>query len=147
MISENKSHEVYSREDPVAVGSEKSFGIVFSIVFAMCACGDIYFAKGLSNSAYFLFLASLFFLFTAYLAPQALRPFNVIWFRFGLLLHAIVNPLIMGLLFFGTIMPIGLMMRLFGRRPLNLSFDSKAESYWIDRDPVGPIAGSFKNQY
>ena len=147
MMPENKSHEVFTREETVSVGTEKGFGIVFSIVFAVVACGDIYFAKGLSNSAYFLFSASLFFLFTAYTAPQLLRPFNKVWFRFGLFLHAIVNPLIMGLLFFGTIMPIGIMLRLLGRRPLNLNFDSKVESYWIARDPVGPVSGSFKNQY
>jgi hypothetical protein len=147
MIPENKSHEVLTREETVSVGTEKSFGIVFSIFFAIITCGDIYFAKGLSNSAYFLFLASLFFLITAFTAPQLLRPFNKLWFHFGLFLHAIVNPLIMGLLFFGTVMPIGMMLRVFGRRPLNLYFDSKAESYWIDRDPVGPVAGSFKNQY
>ena len=58
-----------------------------------------------------------------------------------------MNPLIMGLLFFGTIMPIGIMLRLLGRRPLNLNFDSKVESYWIARDPVGPVSGSLKNQY
>ena len=79
MIPEN-SRMKYYREETVSVGTEKGFGIVFSIVFAVVACGDIYFAKGLSNSAYFLFSASLFF-YSLLTAPRLLRPdkFGSVW--------------------------------------------------------------------
>jgi len=76
-----------------------------------------------------------------------LRPLNRLWLRFGLLLHAVMNPLIMGLLFYGTVMPIGLLMRLFGKDPLNLKRDAQASSYWIMRTPPGPAPDTMSNQF
>ena len=89
MMPENKSHEVFTREETVSVGTEKGFGIAFSIVFAVVACGDIYFAKRLSNSAYFLFSASLFFhsLLTRHLSCFALL------IKFGSVLAYFFMPL------------------------------------------------------
>jgi len=67
--------------------------------------------------------------------------------RFGLLLHRIVNPLVMALLFFLVVTPIALLMRLFGKRPLQLDSEADAESYWIPRDPPGPDPETMKQQF
>jgi len=74
----------------------------------------------------------------ALVAPRALKPLNILWFRFGLLLHAIITPVVLGLMFFTVITPLGWLMRAFGKRPLSLGFDRTATSYWIHRTPPGP---------
>jgi len=87
------------------------------------------------------------FLLLAVLVPRVLAPANRLWTKFGLLLHHIVSPLALGVLFFLVVTPTGLLMRLFGKDPLRLRFDPAADSYWIKRDPPGPAADSLKNQF
>ena len=88
----------------------------------------------------------LFLLFGLF-APKILKPLNYIWFKFGLLLHSVVSPLIMMAMFYLVITPIGLIMRFLGKRPLNLSSDSNTSSYWIKREPPGPSKDSFTDQF
>ena len=87
------------------------------------------------------------FLLLAALVPGVLAPANRLWTKFGLLLHHIVSPIALGILFFLVVTPTGLLMRLFGKDPLRLRFDPDADSYWIKRDPPGPAADSLKNQF
>ncbi|MBP5858134.1 hypothetical protein KAJ83_14030 [Marivibrio halodurans] len=140
-------HESYDREDRTKMGSERAFGLVFVVVFTVIAAGK-FFAGNVSLfwPAFWASLAAIM-LGLAVFRPLLLRPLNRIWFKFGMILHKIVNPIVMGLVFFLTITPIGLVMRILGRRPLDLEFDPKADSYWIDRTPPGPPPGSFDNQY
>jgi len=91
-------------------------------------------------------LACAFGLMAA-IAPNLLGPANQIWMKFGLLLHAIVSPIALGILFFFVFFPTGLLMRLFGKDPLRLKFDSSAESYWINRAPPGPAPESMHQQF
>jgi hypothetical protein len=72
---------------------------------------------------------------------------NRLWLKFGLLLYKVMNPLVLGLLFFVTITPIGLVMRAFGKDFLRMKMDRSAKSYWIDRAPPGPPPQSMKNQF
>jgi large-conductance mechanosensitive channel len=92
-------------------------------------------------------VVAAFFAGSALTMPSVLAPLNKLWFRFGLLLHKIVNPLVMGLLFFVTVTPIGLLMRALGKTPLQLSFDKNADTYWIPRTPPGPAAETMKRQF
>ena len=92
-------------------------------------------------------IASLVFLVFALLIPQALAPLNWVWTKFGLLLHKLVSPVVLGVLFFLVFTPIGIIIRLFGSDPLRLRFDSQAPSYWIMRSPPGPAPDSLKNQF
>ena len=140
----NQSFEDFIRDEDVKVGSERSFGLVFAAVFAIIGLwplvgGEIvrFWALGVAGG----------FLAVGLVYPRALRPLNLIWFRFGLLLHKIVNPLIMGLLFYVTIMPIGLIMRALGKDPLHRRFDPDADSYWVQRTPPGPAPETMKNQF
>ena len=138
------THENIGAGHDVKIGSERNFGFVFAGFFALLS--------GLAwwNASALLFYwlgASASFLVVALVAPRLLAPLNLLWFKFGLLLNAIVSPVIMGLLFFVTITPIGWLMRLFGARPLNLKFDRAAQTYWIRRDPPGPPPASLKNQF
>lgn len=131
-------------KDDVQIGSEKGFGIVFAVVFLIVALWPLPFGGTVRLWALAVAAALVGI---AYLVPRLLRPFNLVWFRFGLLLHKIVNPVVMGLIFFGAVLPTGLLMRLFGKDPLRLGFDKDAASYWIDRDPPGPDPSSMRNQF
>jgi predicted membrane metal-binding protein len=83
----------------------------------------------------------------ALLRPATLAPFSRLWTRFGVLLHAAVSPLVLGLLFYLTVAPTGLLMRLFGKDPLRLKRDPEAATYWIARTPPGPAPESLRNQF
>jgi len=137
-------HETLEREAEVKSGSDRSFGLVMA-----GACGVIAglgFWSGTSRWPYWL-AAALVFGTTALLWPAVLAPLNRIWFKFGRLLHRVVNPLVMGLLFFVVITPFGLLMRLFGKRPLALEFDRDAPSYWLARDTRELQPGPMTRQY
>lgn len=138
------SHEHKSHTDEGQPGSERAFGIVFAVVFALIAAFPL--IKG-NPIHLWAVIVSAVFLGLAFLWPRALAPLNRVWFRFGLFLHSIVNPVIMGMLFFATITPIALLMRLFGKDPLRMKLDKTASTYWIERTPPGPSSESMKNQF
>jgi len=116
----------------VEVGSERSFGIVFAVVLAIIAFWPLVF-HGNSVRLWALAVAATF-LILAFAAPQVLKPLNQIWFKFGMLLSKIIAPIVMGLIFFITVTPIGLIRRMKDPDPLNQAFDKDAESYWIVRE-------------
>ncbi len=88
-------------------------------------------------------IASLIFLILGILNSKFLLPLNKIWFRFGIFLGKIISPLIMGMIFFLVVTPIGLLMKLFGKDLLNLKYN-KDRSYWIEKK--GPKS-KMKNQF
>lgn len=116
----------------VEMGSERSFGIVFAVVFAIIAFWPVLFHGG-SVRLWALAVAAVF-LVVAFAAPQVLKPLNRLWFLFGLLLSKIISPIVMGIIFFVTVTPIGLIRRMKNPDPLNQAFDADAPSYWITRD-------------
>lgn len=128
----------------VVMGSERSFGIVFACVFALIGLVPWLFGHDLRLWA--LIIAAIF-LATAYFAPRALTPLNRLWFKFGLLLHTIVNPVVMALIFYGAVLPTALAVRAFGKDLLRLKRDPSAKSYWIERDPPGPAPESMTRQF
>ena len=128
----------------VTVGSERSFGIVFACVFALIGLVPLLLGHGFRIWALVIAAA---FLAAAYLAPRLLTPLNRLWFKFGLLLHHIVNPIVMALIFFGAVLPTAIMVRLFGKDLLRLKRDASAKSYWIERTPPGPEPESMTRQF
>ena len=148
MRNHQSFHEDISERDSVKLGSERSFGIVFATVFTIIAILPIFNLD--SNEATVRIWALIFAVLLAiitFVRPQLLSPFNKIWFRFGLLLHKIINPLVMGLMFFVVISPIGLLMRALGKTPINKKFDQNINSYWIIREPPGPAPETMKRQF
>jgi hypothetical protein len=144
MSKEQIAHEAIAKSKVELKASDRSFGYLFAVVFA--AIGVYGFWRG-SETSYYFFTVAILFLSLAIIYPQCLRPLNKAWFLFGLLLHKIVNPLILGLLFYVTILPAGVIMRLLGKDLLNLKYDKDAKSYWIDREPPGPEPDSIKHQF
>ena len=137
-------HEDFSRRGEIEAGSERTFGIVFSAVFVIMGLYPLW--HGEEARIWVLIMAGAFLL-AALVAPRILRPLNRLWSRFGVLLHKLVSPVIMGLLFFVAVTPTALIMRLAGKDPLRLRLDPEARTYWIDRRPPGPEPQTMRNQF
>ncbi len=137
-------HEDFGRRQAVAAGSERGFGVVFAVVFAAIGLWPL--IDGAAARPWALIVAALFATAAA-VAPAMLRPFNRLWFLIGLALHRVVNPLVMAILFYLTVTPMALLMRLAGKDPLRLKFDRRAKSYWIERHPAGPAPESMRHQF
>lgn len=138
------SHERLTAEDDVRAGSNRSFGITFAVVFVLIGLFPL--VHGGHIRLWALACAAVFAAF-ALIWPAALAPLNRVWFRFGMLLHKIVNPVVLGLMFFVVITPVGLFIRLFGGKLMALNFDKSQPSYWVRRSPPGPEADSIRNQF
>jgi len=137
-------HESFKRENQIQLGSPRAFGIIFSVVFLIIAIWPI--ANDGAFHLWAIIVAGLFLLLAIFM-PDFLQPLNRIWFHFGLLLHKVVNPLVMGLLFFFTIAPIAIIFRFIGKDPLNRNFDETLETYWLERDPKELTSESMKKQF
>ena len=122
------------------IGSNKSFGIVFFIVFLIVG---LYPLVNNEEIRIWCLIISLFFLILGSINSKILTPLNKIWFKFGILLGKIVSPIIMGVIFFLVVTPIALIMRIVGKDLLNLKFN-KDKSYWIQK--TGPKS-KMKNQF
>ncbi len=126
--------------DEVKLSSNRSFGVVFFIVFLLIGLYPI--LKG-NDLRIWSLIISFIFLSLGLINSRTLTPLNRLWFKFGLLLGKFISPIIMGIIFFIVVTPIGIIMRLFKKDLLNLKFNKK-ETYWIDKK--GPKS-KMKNQF
>ncbi len=143
-MPDHGTHESFRERDVVKGSSDRSFGIVFAVIFAVIGLIPLF---GVGMPRWWAIAVAVVFLVAAFTAPKVLAPLNRLWMRFGLLLHKIVNPLIMALLFFLVVTPIALLMRICGKRPLHLETEPNAPTYWILRDPPGPLPETMKQQF
>ena len=120
--------------------SNKSFGIVFCIAFLLIGIWPI-----LNNESYrfWALVISLVFLILGLTNSKLLTPFNILWFKLGILLGKIVSPVVMGIIFFFVVTPTAILMRLFKKDLLNLKYND-SKSYWIKKDE---IKSKMKNQF
>lgn len=102
--------------------------------------------KGADPRLWSLGLAGAFLLI-ALISPQLLRPLNLLWFKVGIAIGRVMTPIVMGMLYVTTIVPIGIIFKITGKDPLRLKRDPNATSYWIKREPPGPEPKSLKNQF
>jgi hypothetical protein len=138
------THEIFSREETIVTGSDRTFGLVMAGALAAVSL-----LNGRHSGRLWPWTCGLaaLFLIAALVRPQALNPLNRTWMRFGVLLHRVVNPAVMALLFYGTVLPTGLVMRMLGKDLLRLRRDPGAGSYWIVRQPSGPAPETMKDQF
>ena len=126
--------------DRIKIGSNRSFGIVFSVVFLLIS---IYPLINDENIRYWSLIISLIFLILGLLNSKILTPLNKIWFKFGILLGKIISPLVMGIIFFFVVTPTGLLMKMLKKDLLNLKFNSD-QSYWIEKtEPKSKMKNQF----
>jgi hypothetical protein len=139
------SHELQDRgEDTIEGPSDRKFGYVIGCCFGLIGIIDLYLQR--PRGPLWLVVAGLFIL-AAFLKPKILAPLNRLWLKLGLVLYSVINPIVLALLFYLCITPIGLIMRLLGKDLLSLRRDPAAETYWIQRRPPGPATDSLKNQF
>ena len=124
----------------VKISSNRSFGVVFFVVFLLIA---LYPVINNEEIRAWSLIVSLIFLVLGLLNSKILNPLNQIWFKFGVLLGRIISPLIMAIIFFFVVTPIGLIMRILGKDILNLRYNTK-KTYWIEK--TGPKS-KMKNQF
>ena len=124
----------------IKIGSNKSFGIVFFIFFLLVS---IYPLVNNENIRVWSLILSIIFLILGILNSKILTPMNKLWFKFGIFLGKIISPLIMGIIFFFVVTPIGLFMKLLKKDLLNLKFNGKP-SYWIKKtEPKSKMKNQF----
>ena len=126
--------------DEIKISSNRSFGIVFFIVFLIIALYPLAYSEEIRLWS---LIISLIFLILGLINSKILTPLNKAWFKFGIFLGKIISPLIMGFIFFFVVTPIGLIMRLLKKDVLNLKY-SNNKSYWIEKN--GPKS-KMKNQF
>ena len=124
----------------IKIGSNKSFGIVFFVVFLLIGLWPI--LKG-NEIRIWSIAISLIFLILGILNSKILTPFNKVWFRFGIFLGNFISPIIMGIVFFLVVTPTGLIMKLFRKDLINLR-KNNSSTYWIEKKD---IKSSMKNQF
>ena len=127
-------------EKKIKIGSNRSFGIVFSVVFLIVALYPL--LNGDSIRIWSIILSSIFFIF-GLLNSNILSPLNRIWFKFGIILGRIVSPTVMGLVFFLVVTPTSLILRLFKKDNLNLKKNDNT-TYWIEKSDK---KSNMKNQF
>ena len=127
-------------QNDVKIGSNKSFGIVFFIVFLIIS---FYPLINQENIRVWSLIISLIFLILGLLNSKILNPLNKLWFKFGMILGRIISPIIMSIIFFLVVTPIALIMKLLKKDLLNLKFN-KTNTYWIEKS--GPKS-KMKNQF
>jgi hypothetical protein len=138
------SHELQQRGEVTKTASNRSFGLVVAIFFTLLGGLSIWHGSGRWPIG---FGVAAVMLILALAAPKTLAPFNWVWTKSGLVLHAIISPVVLAILFYVCIAPIGFLMRLSGTDPMRRHYDADAESYWIARDPPGPQRETFRNQF
>lgn len=139
------THERIERQEEVVGSSDRTFGFVFAGFFSILTV--LKWWKGWTEFGLVWLGLALVFLALALTVPRVLAPLNRLWTKLGLLLHRVVNPIIMGLLFFLVVTPIGLIMRATGKDLLRLKRPKDQKSYWIERTPPGPAPDTMKNQF
>ena len=138
------AHEDLSREEQLEGSSDRTFGLVFAGAFLVMAGWPLW--RGEVPRWWALGVAVIFAL-VALLRPMRLSRLNRLWMKLGVLLGRVVSPIALGILFFGVLTPIGVLIRLTGKDPLRLKRDSGTDSYWIPREPPGPPPDSMTNQF
>ena len=121
--------------------SNRNFGLVFFIVFLLIALWPL---LEKNEVRYWSIFISLIFLILGFINSAILTPLNRIWFMFGTQLGKIISPLVMGIIFFFLVTPIGLVMRILGKDVLNLKFNKSGKSYWIQKSD---LKSKMKNQF
>ena len=138
------TNEDFSRVQHVKASTNRAFGWTFVVVFLIVGLWPLAFG---GSARWWALIVSGAFLVTTVAAPALLTIPNRLWLRFGLLLGRVMNPIVLGVMFYVVLTPMALLMRAFGKDPMRLRHDAAATSYWINRDPPGPRPDSLPRQF
>ncbi len=144
MAEQPTFHESFERAKDVKAGSDRNFGLVFAFIFAATALLPL---RSGGEIRWWALVVAAILLLAALIRPRVLAMPNRLWARLGAILHRVVTPVILGLLFYLAVTPTALILRLMGRDPLRLRLDRQASTYWISRQPPGPEPQSMRQQF
>jgi len=136
--------ELSKHEQPLEGSSDRVFGLLFAAIFAAVGLWPL--LHGGPLRAWSLGVGAAFLLL-ALAVPRALAGINRAWMKFGLLLNRVVSPIAIGIVYYFTLLPTALLMRAFGKLPLQLKYDPQAITYWIPRRPPGPDPKTMNDQF
>jgi hypothetical protein len=143
-MPQQSTHESYARDQQAVPSSDRSFAVVMAAALAVLGSINWWHDGGIWP---WMVGTAVVVALLGYLSPAIFRPLNWLWFKLGLLLHALVSPVLMGLLFYGVVWPTGAIMRACGKDTLRLRMERDRDSYWIKREPPGPEPASMKDQF
>ena len=115
----------------IKISSNRNFGLVFFFIFLVVSIWPLTHNE---SPRIWSAIISLAFLILVLTRSKLLTPLNRLWAKFGIILGAIIAPIVMGVVFFLVITPIGLVMKIIGKDLLSIKYDKKKETYWIKRD-------------
>ena len=142
--SDANFHERLEYAEDLQGSSDRVFGLVFCVFWSVVALAPL--IKGGAIRVWAVIFGAVFLL-AALVMPTLLGPLNRLWQRFGRLLRSVTNPVVMAILFFSTVVPFGLIMRLLNRDVLRLKWERASATYWVPRNPPGPRPDSMKDQF
>jgi saxitoxin biosynthesis operon SxtJ-like protein len=137
-------HEDFSREVEFKNSSNRAFGFAGAAALGLLGLWPLVRHRPLRPWALAL---AVVLLVPALLKPQLLGPANRLWLRFGVLMQRLVTPVVMTLVFYSTLTPVALVLRLLGRDLLRLQIDRTASTYWVERRPPGPAPDTMRQQF
>ena len=132
------------RSEAIEGSSDRVFGLVFAGVFSVVALWPLVQGEAIRLWA---MLVAVAFLVLAIASPRSLSQLNRLWMRLGLLMGRVVSPVAIGIVYYLTVVPTGLIMRALGKDPLRLRFERELPSYWIKREPPGPNPKTMNDQF
>ena len=127
--------------DKIKISSNRSFGLVFFVVFLIVSLWPL---TSVGSIRIWSAIISAVFLILGLINSRLLTPLNVLWFKLGMTLGAIISPIVMGIVFFLVVTPTGLILRIMGKDLLNKNYDKEKETYWIKRNAS---IGTMKRQF
>ena len=131
----------YNSKVPVKIGTEKNFGIVFSLFFLIIVIYKYFYFREIS----FIFLClSIIFIFFSFFYPFIFKYPNILWFKLGMLLGSFISPIIMFLIYFFVFFPIGIILRIFKKDPMNIKIQKNIITYWQKKEDS---KSTMKNQF
>ena len=131
-------------DNDIQLPSNRKFGFFFTFLFLVL--GSYFLFKSSVIAAFIFYGASLTFFAVSLAAPTALSPLNRLWMGLGLLMGRIINPLVLGLIYFAVLTPLSFVLKLAGRDELKIRMARK-KTYWVKRSDGRPSSKTFKNQF
>jgi Saxitoxin biosynthesis operon protein SxtJ len=147
-VSQNFSlHENYRDDEPAEAGGDRAFGCTVGSILMAIGAAKAFAAGAILLVACLIFIAGAVLLLIGIFAPSRLSGLNRAWLKVGGALAKVVNPIVLALLFFVAVTPMAFIMRMAGKRPLRLSPDRTAATYWIKRESPEGGASSMRRQF
>ena len=147
-MNQNSSlHENYRDEEPTKAGSDRAFGCTVGGMLMLIGATKAFVAGAISSVVCLIFASGALLLLLGIVAPSRLSALNRLWLKVGTAIAKVVNPIILALLFFLVVTPMAFFMRIVGKRPLRLTADRTAATYWIEREPPAGEESSMKRQF